>query len=124
MPKSKSDDWETPDIVFKIIEKEFSFSKDQFFDPCPLNYKLDALNIEWNKINFVNPPYSLLKEFISKSIQESKTKIIILLLPCKTDQQWFHDIWKLRNHVYWFKGRLKFKNAKWHATQPHFLIKI
>jgi len=125
MPKSKSDSWETPDIVFDIIKREFGIDKDMLFDPCPLNHKFDGLKINWHKWNFVNPPYSLLKEFVNKAMYESYFgNLSILLLPSKTDQPWFSSIWLMKKKIYWFKGRLKFKNAEHHATQPHFLIEI
>ena len=129
MPKSKSDDWETPDIVFEIIEREFHIKKGLLFDPCPLNYDgvwiHNGLKITWKRWNFVNPPYSKLKEFVNKALDEKyEGHFSILLLPSKTDQFWFHEIWRHAKRHYFFKGRLKFKGAKYHATQPHFLIEI
>lgn len=126
MPPSKTDDWETPDIVYDTIKEEFAISKNTLFDPCPLNPDFDGLAIPWKKFNYVNPPYSKLAEFVKKAIHESNQgKTVFMLLPSKTDQTWFHDLWyHSHNVIYWFKGRLKFKNAKAHATQPHFLIEI
>jgi hypothetical protein len=127
MPPSKSDIHITPDRVFEIIERNYGYKKDSFFDPCPVNPKFDGLNISWKKLNFINPPYSKpdYENFIYKAIKEShENKISILLLPTKTDQQWFHDLKNWYGNIVWIKGRLKFKNNKWSATQPHFLIKI
>ena len=95
------------------------------FDPCPVNPQWDGLKIEWKDMNFVNPPYTLLKEFVSKALLEyDKFKITIMLLPCKTDQDWFHSLSYFHQDILWIRKRLKFKNNKWSATQPHFLVKI
>lgn len=122
MPLSKSDTHITPDRVFDIIFEHWHIAKNEFFDPCPVNGE-NGLLVSWQPMNFVNPPYSLLKEFVYKAIEESKRgNITILLLPTKTDQKWFHDLLKENIQIKWIEKRLKFKNNKWAATQPHFLV--
>ena len=125
MPKSKSDDYITPQTVYNTIEKVFDYNPVTLFDPCPLFPEEDGLKINWKDFNFVNPPYSLLKEFVQKAIDESwKKHITIMLLPSKTDQEWFSKLIHLGYKIHWFTGRLKFDNEKHHATQPHFLVLI
>jgi len=124
MPKSKSDVHLTPDRVYDIILEEWQYRKDQLFDPCPENPTFDGLEIEWKDVNYVNPPYSLLKEFVNKAIGYADKKTTILLLPSKTDQEWFHNLKPWWNQIVWIRKRLKFKNHKFHATQPHFLVLI
>lgn len=127
MPPAKSDIHLTPDRVFELIKEYWGYSKDEMFDPCPLNPQWDALEIPWKKVNFVNPPYSLLNQFTYKAIDEAADgKITIMLLPCKTDQLWFHDnfVDNKNCEIKWIRKRLKFKNNKWSATQPHFLVKV
>lgn len=123
MPKAKSDVHITPDRVFDLIYEYYGYGKDDLFDPCPLNTKHDGLEISWHDINFVNPPYTLLSEFVQKALDELPKKTI-LLLPSKTDQGWFHNLYNYWGRIIWIKGRLKFKNNKFSATQPHFLIMI
>uniref|UniRef100_A0AAT9JAK8 ORF28 n=1 Tax=Nitrosopumilaceae spindle-shaped virus TaxID=3065433 RepID=A0AAT9JAK8_9VIRU len=124
MPPAKSDIHVTPDVVFDKIETIWGYQKYQLFDPCPLNPQWDGLNIEWKKINYINPPYTLLKEFVSKAISESdRGGISIMLLPSKTDQKWFHLLYG-KYEIHFIQGRLKFKNNQYHATQPHFLVLI
>ena len=48
----KTDNWATPQWLYDKLNDEFDFD----FDPCPLNSKVDGLNIKWGKRNFVNPP--------------------------------------------------------------------
>jgi hypothetical protein len=127
MPPSKSDVHLTPKRVYDIIKDTWNVNKEDMFDPCPLNPQFDGLSIEWAKYNYINPPYSkpLFENFIYKAISESKKgKTSFLLLPCKTDQQFFHDLHYWYDDIVWIKGRLKFTNNKWSATQPHFLIRI
>ena len=126
MPQSKSDVHLTPDKVYNLIKTFWGYNKSQLFDPCPVNPQWNAIKIDWKPINFVNPPYSLLKEFVAKAYWESlKGHKSIMLLPCKTDQKWFHNIIIEKGYeIRFIQGRLKFKNNKWSATQPHFLVMI
>jgi hypothetical protein len=125
MPKSKSDVHITPDRVWNIIWEKWGYTQDMFFDPCPVNPEFDGLSIPWKMLNYVNPPYTILKDFVSKAINESKeSKETIMLLPAKTDQKWFHDLLELKCEIVWIRRRLKFKNNKYGATQPHFLVRI
>jgi len=126
MPLRKSDVHETPDRVYDMIYQLFGLSKDDMFDPCPLNPDFDGLQIPWKKYNYVNPPYSHLPQFVDKAISEANANkcCSFMLLPSKTDQEWFHNIRSMGYQIIWIKGRLKFKNHKYHATQPHFLAKI
>ena len=128
MPQIKSDVHLTPDKVWHLIKEKWGYDKEDFFDPCPLNPKWNGLEIKWKNLNFVNPPYSREKGekksqltlFVEKALEEKGTTI--MLLPSKTDQDWFHQIKDL--DILWISRRLRFKNNKSSATQPHFLVKI
>jgi len=123
MPVAKSDNYKTPRRVFEEAKQVFNVDLENCFDPCPFNYEFDALVIDWQSFNFVNPPYTLLKEFIHKALDETlKNHWSIMLLPAKTDQKWFHGIKNFKIH--WFQGRLKFEGEKDSATQPHFLVLV
>ena len=128
MPPIKSDVHITPDKIWHIIKDKWGYDKEDFFDPCPVNPKHNGLEIKWKKLNFVNPPYSREKGekksqltlFVEKALEEKGTTI--MLLPSKTDQDWFHQIKHL--DILWISRRLRFKNNIHSATQPHFLVKI
>ena len=128
MPPIKSDVHITPDRVWDMIKEEWGYEKEQFFDPCPVNPQWNGLDIDWRDLNYVNPPYSrergdkktLLTQFVEKALDEKGTTI--MLLPSKTDQEWFHRIKDFE--IIWIRGRLKFVGNEWSATQPHFLVKI
>ena len=105
------DDWATPHYFYEKLNQEFNFD----FDPCPLFSTFNGLEIEWGKVNFVNPPYSRkLKEmFILKALEESKkNKKCILLLPVSTSTKIFHEI-ILPNakEIRFIKGRIKFEGT-------------
>ena len=132
MPPIKSDVHITPDRVWDIIKDNWGYEKEQFFDPCPVNRQWNGLDIDWRDLNYVNPPYSrergdkktLLTLFVEKTLKETilNNSITVMLLPSKTDQEWFH---KIKNfEIIWIRGRLKFVGNEWSATQPHFLVKI
>ena len=128
MPPIKSDVHITPDRVWDMIKENWGWNKEQFFDPCPVNPQWNGLDIDWRDLNYVNPPYSrergdkktLLTQFVEKALEEKGTTI--MLLPSKTDQEWFHKIKEF--DIMWIRGRLKFVGNEWSATQPHFLVKI
>lgn len=126
MPKSKSDIHLTPDRVYDLIKEYWGCSINDMFDPCPVNPQWDGLKIDWHPLNYVNPPYSDLPDWVGKAIAEavSDANITIMLLPAKTDQSWFHWLIGHQYEIKWIHRRLKFKNNKWSATQPHFLVLI
>jgi len=117
--------------ILKIPEK---ICREQLHDPCPADtpYKapifFNGLYGDWYIHNYVNPPFekTILESFIKKAVQQSKKKRwSIMLLPTKTDQDWFHDIILKNNYsIHWIRKRLHFKNNKHHATHTHFLVFI
>jgi len=128
--KALSDSWATPSNIKNKLQEEFDFDD---FDPCPLNdnFNIDGLKEEWAPKTFVNPPYSKLKTtkknglgWIEKGHQEAqKGKLIVFLLPARTDTEWFHDIILKNNYeVRFIKGRLKFGDKKGSAPFPSILV--
>lgn len=112
-----SDNWETPDYIYRPLDLEFRFD----FDPCPINTgeipeDKDGLLIDWGNSNFVNPPYSrkLKEAFIKKAISESKkSKLCVCLLPVSTSTKLFHDyiLPNISEPIRFIRGRVKFKGV-------------
>lgn len=134
MPPSKSQTHITPDRIFEIIQNEWDYFKDELYDPCPAftAYRapifFNGLYGNWKDINYINPPYEKkkLELFVKKAVEQSKQKRrSVMLLPSKTDQEWFHDIILKNNYqIVWIRKRLQFKNNKNHSTDTHFLVLV
>jgi len=112
---NKKDDWQTPKDLYNTLDRMFHFD----FDPCPVNPQFDGLRIKWHGSVFCNPPYSDVKKWIAKGIneiQERNVNCIVYLVYAKTDTKWFHKyIWNNDPHmpnwkVEFIKGRVKFIN--------------
>jgi len=119
---SKSDEWTTPKDLYNALNEDHAFT----FDPCPINYTVDALTIDWHGSVFVNPPYSRIKEFIAKGvaeIQQNHCEKIVWLLPARTDTRWFHAHLYLKKNVelIFIKGRLKFGGGQNSAPFPSMI---
>lgn len=103
------------------MDKRFSFT----FDPCPLYNRdnFDGLLDVWGDRNFVNPPYSNLKAWLKKGYEESlKGKLVVFLIPSRTDTIAWHDYCMKADEIMFIKGRLKFGNAKNSAPFPSAII--
>ena len=98
--------WKTPKALYKKLDKEFNFD----FDPCPTNPKFNGLEIEWKNRNFVNPPYgNQIKYWIKKGYEESlKDKLVVFLIPSRTDTRYWHDYIMKADEIRFIKGRLHF----------------
>ena len=99
-------DWKTPKALYKKLDEEFNFD----FDPCPTNPKFNGLEIEWKRRNFVNPPYrNEIKHWIKKGYEESlKNKLVVFLIPSRTDTRYWHDYIMKADEIRFIKGRLHF----------------
>ena len=86
-----------------------------YFDPCPLNSnpEVNGLNIDWKNKTYVNPPYSNIRPWVKKAIEEaSKGKKIIMLLPADTSTHYYADLITANAHIFFSHGRIKFSNYK------------
>lgn len=109
---SNKDDWETPQFILDWVKKEYG----DYFDPCPL-YGLengfDGLNKDWDKVNFINPPYSAGSDkeaFIRKAKEEGdKGNICVVLIPASTETAIFHDVIKPNAQIFFIRKRVPFK---------------
>ena len=102
----KTDDWATPEWLYKQLDEEFHFT----LDPCPLNSQINGLEIDWPGNVFVNPPYSQVKKWFIKASHEIKqnSNIIVFLVFANTDTAWFHDYVLGKAEIRFLRGRVKF----------------
>jgi len=135
------DNWGTPYDLFHFAEFMFGeFNLDAAAEPdwkmCE-NYigeEQNALdpNVEWKGDNiWINPPYDIknITAFIKRSFAESANhKSITLLLPVKSDQQWFHDLVEQGAIFIFIRKRVKFRRRNGlpaiGASFPVMLVRI
>ena len=109
--------WQTPKHIIQELTEEFGL----MFDPCPANYNgsFDGLTIEWASVNFVNPPYRRMKEWVKKSHDEwLKGKTVILLIPPRTCTAYFHEFIYQKAELRFIRGRLKFIDGRNPQDKP------
>lgn len=116
---SHNDNWKTPIAFKEELNKEFGFD----FDPCPEDPNFDGLNTEWGLSNFVNPPFSKIKDWIKKGYAEyQRGKSVVFLIPARTDTNWWHDYCMKATELRFIRGRLKYQGAKHNAPFPSCLV--
>jgi hypothetical protein len=113
-------DWKTPKAVYQTLDAEFKFDH----DPCPPKYKVDGLQSNWGKSNFVNPPYGReLPKWVAKAYEEyNKGKTCVMLIPSRTDTKWWHDYCMKASEIRFIKGRLKFDDQSSSAPFPSAIV--
>lgn len=116
---SLSPHWATPKWLYDELNKEFNFND----DPCPIHGR-GGLNRSWNERVYLNPPYG--KEiglWIRKAFNEYlQGKLIVMLLPSRTDTQWWHDYIMKAQEIRFIKGRLHFNESKNSAPFPSCVV--
>lgn len=112
-------DWKTPKAVYQTLDAEFSFDH----DPCPPNFTIDGLNSDWGQINFVNPPYKTLKQWVKKGYEEYlKGKTVVFLIPSRTDTIAWHEYCMKAQEIRFIKGRLYFDDLEGRAPFPGAIV--
>lgn len=131
LTSSQSDEWTTPEWIFKQLDDEFGFN----LDPCCTHDSAlcerhytkeeDGLKKSWGGATvFVNPPYSQISKWVEKSYTESLKPgtLVCMLIPARTDTKYFHDYILNRSEVRFIKGRLKFSESKNSAPFPSMVV--
>ena len=109
--------WGTPIELFDPIDKEFRFTLDvcaisenakceRFFTPQD-----DGLAQSWeNEVCWCNPPYGKdVVKWCKKALAESKRgATTVLLIPCKTNTNWWHDFVMPYAEIRFLRGRVAF----------------
>ena len=128
MFSSKTDLWETPQVLFNRLDEIYHIETDvcalpknakckQFFTP-----EMDGLKQEWTGVCWCNPPYGRqVGRWVEKAAKSFAT--VVMLLPARTDTKWFHD-WCLpyANKIEFLRGRLKFGGCNNSAPFPSMIV--
>lgn len=105
----KNDQIQTPPSFLAGLRKIYSVK--EFFDPCPLERpEWDGLKIDWGQDNFVNPPFSEIKKWLKKGVEEKKkgrrSLFLITLRPnCK---YWVEYVWPHLTRFFLLEKNLQF----------------
>lgn len=133
MFSSKTDQWATPQWFFDELDEEFKFT----LDPCADEYnhkcqkyftkEQNGLQQDWGgETVFCNPPYGRdITLWVKKCFDEvhsGNCPCAVMLIPSRTDTQWFHKyIYKIAE-VRFIKGRLKFGDSANSAPFPSMVV--
>ena len=122
-------DWETPTELFDSVDSEFHFTLD--VAASDINKKVgrfisqdqDAMTVPWGtNICWLNPPYGKgyrLSEWVEKAYDESLTgATTVMMIPARTNTNWFHDYYLKHGEVRFVRGRPKFGGADHGLPQP------
>lgn len=128
---SSTDLWATPKKTFEELDAEFHFT----LDPCAIaeNAKCekfytpeqDGLQQDWGgQTVFVNPPFSQMKHWAKKCMEESRKKntTVVMLIPARTDTAYFHDYIYPYAELRFIRGRLHYNDAKQGAPFPSMVV--
>lgn len=109
-----SNEWYTPKWLFGLLHEKFNFTLDPA--SCEAANKgipyytkeQDGLKQDWsNERVFCNPPFSLSKEFVEKTL--TLTLPSVFLLPCRPETRYWHKwIWPGCSEVFIFNKRISF----------------
>lgn len=131
---SAKQDWETPWDFFYPINDEFNFTLDAA--ASEQNKKVDSLFCEqddglsqdWGTNSvWINPPYGMGKKPISAWVKKAYEASLagatcVLLIPARTNTNWFHDYCLKFAEVRFVRGRPKFVGADHGLPQPLCLV--
>ena len=138
-----TDEWATPQLFFDALDLEFRFgldaaaTEDNAKCTAFMDGDEDALREDWfDQVQkgwsvWLNPPYSRVREFITKAALEArKGATVVCLVPSRTDTRWWHsEVWDAEKHqprpgveIRFVKGRLKFGDGKNSAPFPSVVI--
>lgn len=121
MFSKKSDVWSTPQNLYD------GFMSMGAFDPCPIDPEFDGLSIPWKPLTYVNPPYSNIRQWLEKAINEvelGNTFLAVFLVPARVDTKWFQELIYGRYAYQFVQGRLKFGGGRNSAPFPSMYIYI
>lgn len=132
MFSSKTDLWATPQDYFDKLNEEFRFNLDvcalpenakceRYFTP-----EVDGLVQPWKGNVWCNPPYGReIGKWVKRGYLAAKTghaDVVVMLLPARTDTQWFHKYIYGKAEIRFVKGRLKFGDSKNSAPFPSMVV--
>ena len=128
MFSSKSNEWETPQVFYEQLNRQFSFT----LDPCCTESTAkcdkfftaddDGLEQDWSGHRvFMNPPYGRkISKWIEKAYKEGSKvgTTVVCLIPSRTDTKYWHKHCMKASEIRFVKGRLKFGGENNNSPAP------
>lgn len=107
---------QTPTEVMLELVKEFGLLN----DVCPRDPQRNGLEEDWQRVNYMNPPYSQMEAWLTKAVSEwKKEKTVVALLPARTNTNWFHDLCiKYASEIRFIRQGIKFQGYKKKSPFP------
>tara|TARA_R110000824_G_scaffold51349_3_gene143332 strand:- start:429 stop:914 length:486 start_codon:yes stop_codon:yes gene_type:complete len=132
---SKSNEWSTPKDFFDKLNAIYNFT----LDPCATDKnhlcekyftaEADGLSQSWGGESvFMNPPYgSGIGDWLEKAWSEvnatnNPAKVVVALIPSRTDTKYFHSYCLRADEIHFVKGRLKFGSSTNSAPFPSCVV--
>lgn len=95
-------------------------------DPVPVKPTKDGLVVNWRKLNYVNPPFELGRDFVLKAIEEAKKgRGTLMLIPTRTNlaTRIAYES-KYCTAIYWMDKDIRFKGFDSSLRVPIQVIAI
>jgi len=123
--KSATNEWPTPDSLWKPLDDEFGFTLDVCSThenaKCANHFTLaeDGLKQPWAGVAWMNPPYGAqLARWVKKCHDEAKRGVLVVgLIPVRSNTSYWHD-YIMGNEIRFVRGYPKFGNAKQGLKAP------
>ena len=128
---SHKQDWATPDDLWLPLHKEFHFTLDAAAGAentkCKHFFTMadNGLTKDWKRHKvWLNPPYGVpgngsLQQWVAKAWQSAQAgATVVMLIPARTNTNWFHDTCLTHGEVRFIRGRPKFSDAPHGLPQP------
>lgn len=131
LTSSRSNEWETPQDFFDKLNREFHFTLDSAATSenakCQKFYTAedDGITQDWSGERvFCNPPYGRkISRWVEKAYSESqKGALVVMLIPARTDTQYWHSYIFGKAEIRFIRGRLKFSGCKDSAPFPSAVV--
>lgn len=112
---SKNDDVQTPKWLYQALNERYSFNH----DPCPFKWKGEVeggapngLSSEWGTRSFVNPPFSQIKVWLKKGLEEyQKGKLVVFLISARVNSKYWSDlVFPNATGIQFLQGFFKFQD--------------
>lgn len=109
-------EWSTPPAIYRALDQEFDFTLDaaageqNALHVHHFTKDTDALAASWARERvFCNPPYGRgMDAWLRKGFLEASEHgaLVVMLLPARTGNRWFHDLVLPNAEIRFIRGRL------------------